>query len=914
MFQLFCRVYVVMVCVAVGLGTAISVDAEEARCGAAFARAGFERTDGLLPVYRNGDESELLIGVPIGNPDRNYIFSTYVERSVAPFTGAYTQNSVVRFKRIGEKLQLIETASNLTFAPTSPLARTREISQSDSKVTSLKITCADDEFLYAEIKEKTLRELAKPLFNTFKSVVGFLSSGDIDASINSVQGYPENINISIDYDIDAQKSVRGAANNRSFTARVFHSFIALPDDGYETRKEDPSVGYFTVSKRDLTRLDTLEQDSLIRRWRLKKKNPDAKLSEPVEPITFWIENTTPYAFRDYIRDGVLAWNDAFEAAGFKNALQIKQQPDDADWDAGDISYNVIRWEASPYFSERAGFGPSIIDPRTGEIIAADILLNFTALNRQFGHWLTLTDYEWLDTEASAEPVAQAFGDEAIATARRPSGAFTRSVTGTAFAPFPQSFARREADAAFAADRAYHSAKTAALAPGPKPASDRLSALTRFSDIISQAGTGKDYRQLSRDKIRQPGADSAEYRRNEASLLDEGDDPAFSERMIREVIISLVMHEVGHTLGLMHNFAGSHYHPVEVIHDPEKTNGVISASIMDYVPINFAPPGTAQGDFANTRVGPYDIWAIRFGYDPDAPEGSETRTNLLRKAVEPGLKFVRYTPDPESMPYDLTTEPTRYAANTLELASAIIEDGNRWSVHESTQVNAAIFEQIFAMRLGAVSQLRGQLQPFRLAIDTQFDRDDSNRIIIDHTPRDQQEAALAALGDHVFDANGWQVPDGLVRRLGIFGAGQPSEDGGRLLIADALVRSLLSPSLVAGMQRAADQGGGGFDAEDYLIAIKEMVVGDGLGLTGNPDRDDRAHHILFLTAFDQLSLSFSPLPSFFGGYPEIERAKLRDAVEAVVVALEHDLRFPGFWRPEDIRRHRAAMREKLRRIR
>jgi len=913
MFQRFCRDFVVMVFGMVGLFAACDGHAQEAQCGAGFARAGYERTDGLLPVFRNGDESELLIGVPTDNPDRDYIFSTYVERSVAPFTGAYTQNSIVRFKRLGENLRLIETASNLTFAPTSPLARTREISLSDSKVTSLEIVCDDAQFLYAKIKEKTLRELAEPLFDTFENVVGFLASSDIDANINAVQGYPENVNISIDYDIDASRTVRGAANNRSFTARVFHSFLALPDDGYETRKEDLSVGYFSVAKRDLTRLDVLEQESLIRRWRLEKKDPEADLSEPVEPITFWIENTTPYAFRDYIRKGVLAWNEAFEAAGFKNALEIKQQPDDADWDAGDINYNVIRWEASPFLSQRAGFGPSIIDPRTGEIIAADILLNFTALNRQFGHWLTLTDYEWLDTEAPTGPVAQALNDANTAAGKRRSGN-TRSVTGTAFVPFPESFARREEKAALATQPADAAAKTAALAPGPKPATGQLSALTRFGAIISEAGTVSDYRRRSRNKIRQPNARSPEDLRNQASLLDEGDDPAFSERMIREVIISLVMHEVGHTLGLMHNFAGSHYHPVDDIHDPEKTSGIISASIMDYVPINFAPPGIAQGDFANTRVGPYDVWAIKFGYDPDAAEGNNTRTELLRKAIEPGLKFARYTPEPEAMPYDLTTDPTRYAADTLELASAIIEDGNQWSVRESTQVNAAIFEQVFAMRLRAVSQLRGQLQPFRLAIDPQFGREDANRIVVDFTSRDQQEAALAALGDHLFDANGWQVPDGLVRRLGIFGVGQPSEDGGRLLLADALVRSLLSPSLVASMQRAADQGGDGFDAEEYLMAVKDLVVADGLSLTGNPGPDARAHHILYLAALDGLSRSFSPLPSFFGGYPEIERTRLREALEAVVVALERDLRFPGFWRPEAFRRHRAAMREKVGRLR
>ncbi|MGJ0271546.1 hypothetical protein, partial [Streptococcus pyogenes] len=81
---------------------------------------------------------------------------------------------------------------------------------------------------------------------------------------------------------------------------------------------------------------------LISRWSLVKKDPQAALSDPVEPITFWIENTTPLEYRDTIRDAVLAWNEAFESAGFTNAIAVKVQPDDAEWDAGDIRYNVLR--------------------------------------------------------------------------------------------------------------------------------------------------------------------------------------------------------------------------------------------------------------------------------------------------------------------------------------------------------------------------------------------------------------------------------------------------------------------------------------------------------------------------------------------------------------------------------------------
>ena len=106
---------------------------------------------------------------------------------------------------------------------------------------------------------------------------------------------------------------------------------------------------------------------------MKKKNPKESKSEPEKPIVFWVENTTPHEFRNAVTKGVLAWNKSFEKAGFKNAIQVKIQPDDAKWDAGDIRYNVLRWTSSPS-PPFGGYGPSFVNPKTGQILGADIML------------------------------------------------------------------------------------------------------------------------------------------------------------------------------------------------------------------------------------------------------------------------------------------------------------------------------------------------------------------------------------------------------------------------------------------------------------------------------------------------------------------------------------------------------------
>ena len=106
-----------------------------------------------------------------------------------------------------------------------------------------------------------------------------------------------------------------------------------------------------------------------------------EISEPIKPIVYWIENTTPHEFRQLIKDGVETWNIAFEKAGFKNAIQVKIQPDTAEWVPGDIRYNVLRWTSSPN-PPWGGYGPSFVNPRTGEILGADIMLEYSYITNR----------------------------------------------------------------------------------------------------------------------------------------------------------------------------------------------------------------------------------------------------------------------------------------------------------------------------------------------------------------------------------------------------------------------------------------------------------------------------------------------------------------------------------------------------
>ena len=158
------------------------------------------------------------------------------------------------------------------------------------------------------------------------------------------------------------------------TINVHYSISELPQTSYRPRLADDRVGYFVTVLKDFSKKES-DDDRFVRyinRWNLEKADPSADMSTPKEPIVFWLEKTIPFKYRKPIRDGILEWNKAFAKAGFYDAIEVRQQPDDAPWDPGDIRYNTFRW-----ITAEAGFamGPSRVNPTTGQILDADIIFD-----------------------------------------------------------------------------------------------------------------------------------------------------------------------------------------------------------------------------------------------------------------------------------------------------------------------------------------------------------------------------------------------------------------------------------------------------------------------------------------------------------------------------------------------------------
>jgi hypothetical protein len=164
------------------------------------------------------------------------------------------------------------------------------------------------------------------------------------------------------------------------TVRMHHSFVELPDDNYEPRTFDPRSGYYAISYQDYaTPIDQSLVKRFIRRHRLEKKNPAARVSEAVEPIVYYLDRGTPEPIRSALLEGASWWNQAFEAAGYKDAFQVKVLPEGAD--PMDLRYNVINWV---HRSTRGwSYGASVVDPRTGEIIKGHVSLGSLRVRQDF---------------------------------------------------------------------------------------------------------------------------------------------------------------------------------------------------------------------------------------------------------------------------------------------------------------------------------------------------------------------------------------------------------------------------------------------------------------------------------------------------------------------------------------------------
>ncbi|HEX2608101.1 MAG TPA: zinc-dependent metalloprotease, partial [Flavisolibacter sp.] len=528
--------------------------------GVADKVKGNKKMEGLFTIYQDTATGSTQIYVKKSQLGKKYVYQSFSENgpnSVGLGKGSYRDNAVICIKKYYDRLEFQRMNTRFYFDKNNPVSKVSDINQPEAIFLAEKVIAEDSagylvsgEGLFLGEKLDQVRPSLPPgippglIFS-----LGNLNSAK--SQYYKVRSYPTNTDIVVDLAYENPNPFNGGGNDiadaRFNRVRIQHSFIEIPENTtFKPRMDDPRVGFFTEEITDLTSIRPNPYHDMIHHWNLQKKDPGAALSEPVEPIVWWIENTTPMEYRDIIKEAGLKWNEAFEKAGFKNAVVMKVQPDDADWDAGDIRYNVIRWVSSPYPSYGA-YGPSFVNPLTGQILGADIMV------------------EWFS--GSATPIY----DEIFSN---PGG------------QLPE------------------------LEKNPN-------ACTLGKELKMQFTTGLT-------ALETAGAPASEIK-----------------EMHKQFLYYLILHEMGHTMGLNHNMKASQMLSPSQLNDKSITRVKgLQGSVMDYPAINISSDRSKQGDYYTTKPGPYDLWAIEFGYTPTASEADEKafRNKVLSRSTENDLVF------------------------------------------------------------------------------------------------------------------------------------------------------------------------------------------------------------------------------------------------------------------------------------
>ena len=539
--------------------------------------AGLKRNDGFMPYYWDAKKGMLLFELTPQRMHEELIYFTGLSSGIGSIQMFADRSSVgrsqlCRLVRSGPKVLVI--AENTAFRAeqgSMELKHSVERSFPTSVIAALPIESEQNDTLIVNANPLVLRDVtglldqlrrpSRAINGMIRPAEGAGSSWRLDEQRSAIDmdhthGFPLNTEIENTLTFVSDSGGRAANTPESgvLTVHEHISLLPLPQPGYQPRAADERVGYFGEQFLDFSQSykDPLDRH-YIARWRLEKKDPTAVMSEPVKPITFYLDRAIPEPIRSAARSGALWWNQAFEQAGFRNALVIEDMPEGAD--PLDIRYPTIQW------TNRDGRGWSVgmeqNDPRTGEILHAVVQLDSHRVRTVHNYWNAL---------------------------KPPAGADD-------------------------------------------------SGMDLFADL-------------------------------------DGADPQLTEDevMLRRIAL-LTCHEMGHVLGLEHNFAASTFN---------------RGSVMDYFAprISIRKDGTADlSDAYMQGVGSYDRFAIEWGYStnnhaqppgPGAPDERKRLEGVIQKALTQGIFWANYD-DPRWNAYDDGPDPVTWLKQVIPVRDALLKN-------------------------------------------------------------------------------------------------------------------------------------------------------------------------------------------------------------------------------------------------
>lgn len=667
--------------------------------------------EGVFKVHRIRER--VLYEIPRDMLGREFLLVTQIARTAqgAGYGGQPVSRNVMKWERVGDRVLLRSVNYGIVADQKLPIARAVQAANFDAIVMSFGIQAlGKDEAPVIDVTRLFTTDVPETSARNLVRARGFDSGRSF---VERVVAFPGNVEVEAIHTFNNPPDPAGApatapAPPRSGSASVLmhYSMVLLPATPMQPRLFDERVGYFGIEQLDYGKDEHRSpRRQYINRWRLEKKDPAADVSEPVTPIVYYIDPATPAKWVPYIKRGIEAWQPAFEAAGFRNAVVAKEAPsvdEDPDWSAEDARYSVVRWLPSTVENAQ---GPHVHDPRTGEILEADIQIHHNVLNL-VRNWY-FVQVGPLDARAKTLPLPDAL---------------------------------------------------------------------------------------------------------------EGD-----------LLAMVVTHEVGHTLGLQHNMKASSLYPAAKLHDREwvKTMGY-SPSVMDYARFHYVAQPEDGIDVADLmpRLGPYDRWAINWGYRPipQAIGAEAERTTLDTWArTQDNSPWLRFnTSDARgSDPGELTeaigdedvVASTQFGLRNLERVGAMLLPATTRPGEPYDEL-----DEVYARLLGQWSTELTHVAALVGGFNSQQKHSGQSGVRFEPVPRGKQAAAVAFLNANAFHVPAYLVNPEILRRVQASGA-LPRIRTAQTRVLDALLSGARLARLT---EQEAIDGAKAYRPTDFLRDVRKGV--------------------------------------------------------------------------------------------
>jgi hypothetical protein len=653
---------------------------------------------GLFNVIRKS--AKIYIEIAPVQLDRDFIQTAEQANGLGGFNdipggiGSYAR--IIRFSRSDDKI--VVTYPNTYFiAPGSQAARLAvERTVANSTVAVAPIVASDPVSGHVVFDASFLLGDIDDLASQLKQVTGpdqpdHAYHLDADRTLfGPTKAFPQNIIVDADqtWASDDPNTVDNVPDPRSLQFRIVYNIAEPPNDGdYMPRLADDRVGFFDAAYLNFandTQHSRLER--YVIRWNLQPSDPSKPISPAKHPMIYYIANNVPPAYREPVRKALLSWNAAFEKIGISDAVQVKDQPDDPNWDPDDIRYNTVIWMTQSNSGGYAAENP-VFDPRTGQMFRTNIVIDADVMQ-----------YSNLAAAYIVDPVAGSQGNQ---------------------------FRRSE---------------------------------SQYAEGLRQQAT---FGKVALGLMGRPLTGAA---------LQEFND---------ELLQSFVVHEAGHGMGLQHNFISSLAYSAKQLQSKAFTSKYgVATSVMEYAPLNLWPTGTMQGTYWQTVLGPYDYYAIHWGYAriPGARTPADETPMLNHWASawnDPLYRFASdedvsygdaHAIDPRVAQFDLTSDPLKWQDTQLKVIHSLMAGlGARWPrPGHSYDEERAAFESVLDQWTGFATNAEHYIGGEYLSRSHAGDPGAGPPLVA--VPRADEVRAFGLLDKYLFADGAWDFSPSLLNRL------------------------------------------------------------------------------------------------------------------------------------------------------